>query len=420
MQGRLVAVGDDGEGLKALTLRAWDASALRAGVTPPPAASARLFAAGKTPDGELGAVAVDAQQWPAVTAAVGLPTGAVHLIKGDAVKGKFPAPFARHDMRSGAAAGVSALHFAGGAADRHVFAVSSAAVAALSARSGQVLFEEECGAAPGCSAVTPRQELLLAGADAVHFFSAEEGRKAAFAVKGEKHAVGAFKHYLLAVVPEDPGVSPSTAAPSSPLVLRVFDLAHRVVAASAPVRGRVRWLAVGGGGGVAADDSGGAVRLRERPLADRLDAMYRSRSFQLALSVAGAEGAGAGELAEVRRHYGDFLYGKRDYDGAAEQYAATVGSLEPSYPIQRFLDAQRIHNLTMYLEALHQAVSASAWRGGAGAIDPSRPAACRALLGAEQQLPDGPRPAPALTRSPAAAAPLACRAWRRRTTPRCC
>jgi vacuolar protein sorting-associated protein 11 len=61
-------------------------------------------------------------------------------------------------------------------------------------------------------------------------------------------------------------------------------------------------------------------------------------------------------LAEIQRRYGDHLYVKHDYDGAMGQYIATIGNLEPSYVIRRFLDAQRIHNLTLYLEALHAAV----------------------------------------------------------------
>jgi hypothetical protein len=38
------------------------------------------------------------------------------------------------------------------------------------------------------------------------------------------------------------------------------------------------------------------------------------------------------------------------------RYALTIGWLEPSYVIQRFLDAQRIHSLTGYLERLHEGV----------------------------------------------------------------
>lgn len=33
---------------------------------------------------------------------------------------------------------------------------------------------------------------------------------------------------------------------------------------------------------------------------------------------------------------------------------STIGKLEPSYVIRKFLDAQRIHNLTAYLQALHR------------------------------------------------------------------
>lgn len=73
-------------------------------------------------------------------------------------------------------------------------------------------------------------------------------------------------------------------------------------------------------------------------------------------------------VAEIQRRYGDHLYAKHDYDSAVGQYAATIGFLEPSYVIRKFLDAQRIHNLTAYLEALHAKArpqpTASAFRSG--------------------------------------------------------
>ena len=63
--------------------------------------------------------------------------------------------------------------------------------------------------------------------------------------------------------------------------------------------------------------------------------------------------AEASAVAEIRRRYGDHLYAKHDYDAAMAQYVATIGFMEPSYVIRKFLDAQRIHNLTSYLEELH-------------------------------------------------------------------
>lgn len=62
-----------------------------------------------------------------------------------------------------------------------------------------------------------------------------------------------------------------------------------------------------------------------------------------------------GTLVEIYKRYGDWLYEKSDFDNAMTQYLHTIGQLEPSYVIRKFLDAQRIHNLTSYLQALHEA-----------------------------------------------------------------
>ena len=50
----------------------------------------------------------------------------------------------------------------------------------------------------------------------------------------------------------------------------------------------------------------------------------------------------------------NLLFSKGNFDGAINQYLKTIGGLEPSYVIRKFLDAQRIHNLTSYLQALHE------------------------------------------------------------------
>ena len=60
-------------------------------------------------------------------------------------------------------------------------------------------------------------------------------------------------------------------------------------------------------------------------------------------------------IIDIYTTYGDHLYSKGDFDNAVIEYVRTIGRLEPSYVIKRFLDAQRIHNLTAYLEALHAA-----------------------------------------------------------------
>lgn len=354
IQGKLVAVGEEGDGIKTLTLKCWDVACLRSGVTPPTAAAAKVFAASKLPEGTVQATAVHTKAWPTAFVALGTSTGAVHVFKGDAVKGKLAPPYGRYILRSSASTGVSALHFAGAGAQLHLFAVCPASLAALSVATGQPLLEDDCGAGPGCSDVTPGQELLVAVSEAVFFYTAEEGRKAAAGIKGEKHVAASFKRCVVAAVPDDSSISGEA---GDGAVLRAFDVSNKVIGASINVELPIRWLVSCGTGVVVADASGRAVRLRQKPLHECLDGLYRSRSFQLALRLAQEEQADAKTLAEVHRHFGDFLYSKRDYDAAAAQYTATVGSLEPSYVIQRFLDAQRIPNLVTYLEAVHEAVS---------------------------------------------------------------
>jgi hypothetical protein len=65
-------------------------------------------------------------------------------------------------------------------------------------------------------------------------------------------------------------------------------------------------------------------------------------------------------VVDIYKKYGDWLYSKNDYDAAINQYVHTIGYLEPSYIIRKFLDAQRIHNLATYLQSLHEAQLANA------------------------------------------------------------
>ncbi|KAK0549356.1 Vacuolar protein sorting-associated protein 11 [Tilletia horrida] len=154
-----------------------------------------------------------------------------------------------------------------------------------------------------------------------------------------------------------------------------------------------------GGDIVVLGDDGSLTRLTEKPLRDKLDIFFRKFLFLLAVGTskthasrasaaaysralasysAGSQGtsksgtAAAGAavsfalaaaqevasrvepmLGDIYRRYGDHLYEKGDFYGSVAQYVKTVGWVQPSYIIRKFLDAQRIQHLTTYLEALH-------------------------------------------------------------------
>lgn len=100
---------------------------------------------------------------------------------------------------------------------------------------------------------------------------------------------------------------------------------------------------------------GTVVCLREIPLASKLEALFRRNCHGIALRLAEAEKADAATLAYIHHQYADHLYNdKRDYEAAMQQYIYTIRHLEPSYVIRRYLDTQRIQQLTLYLEELHE------------------------------------------------------------------
>jgi hypothetical protein len=86
-------------------------------------------------------------------------------------------------------------------------------------------------------------------------------------------------------------------------------------------------------------------------MSSKLEILYKNNLYALALSLMSSS---EDSKAEIHRRYGDYYYDRTDYDSAMTQYLQTLSKLEPSYVIRKFLDAQRIHNLTSYLQALHE------------------------------------------------------------------
>lgn len=137
--------------------------------------------------------------------------------------------------------------------------------------------------------------------------------------------------------------------------------------------------------------NGSLHRLQEKPLQEKLDLLYQRSLYLLSVQVAKshfarttvvADGGQDREavtrlnalLAEIWIKYGDHLYEKGDYEGSMKMgYLKSVAAaasmtagrskskrtkaaagLGESYIIRKFLDAQRIPLLTLYLQELHR------------------------------------------------------------------
>lgn len=187
------------------------------------------------------------------------------------------------------------------------------------------------------------QELIIGRPEAVYFYEVD-GRGPCWAFEGEKKFLGWFRGYLLCVI-ADQRTGKNT--------FNIYDLKNRLIAHSIAVQEVSHMLCEWGNIILIMADKS-ALFIAEKDMESKLDMLFKKNLYTVAINLVQSQQADAVATAEVLRKYGDHLYSKQDYDEAMAQYILTIGHLEPSYVIQKFLDAQRIYNLTNYLEKLHE------------------------------------------------------------------
>lgn len=99
--------------------------------------------------------------------------------------------------------------------------------------------------------------------------------------------------------------------------------------------------------------------LDEKDLQSKLNSLYKKNMFDTAVKIAKNNQYDAEGLSGIFKQYGDHLYSKANFAGAVEQYIKTIGFLEPSYVIRRFLDSRHTQFLTDYLQSVHKEGKAS-------------------------------------------------------------
>ncbi|CAA6653614.1 unnamed protein product [Spirodela intermedia] len=192
-------------------------------------------------------------------------------------------------------------------------------------------------------AMSDRLDLIIGRPEAVYFYEAD-GRGPCWAFEGEKKFLGWFRSYLLCVISDQR---------SGKDTFNVYDLKNRLIAHSVVV-GDVSHMISEWGNIILIMSDKKIVCIGEKDMESKLDMLFKKNLYTVAVNLVQSQQADAAATAEVLRKYGDHLYGKQEFDEAMARYIQTIGHLEPSYVIQKFLDAQRIHNLTNYLENLHE------------------------------------------------------------------
>ena len=90
--------------------------------------------------------------------------------------------------------------------------------------------------------------------------------------------------------------------------------------------------------------SGGSlVTLTEKDTVEKVHLLVQKNLYSAAIFVAYSDPSfETAEITSLYRRHAEHLYRKGDYSGAIDQYIHTIGSLEPSHVIFRYLDAPKI------------------------------------------------------------------------------
>ena len=219
------------------------------------------------------------------------------------------------------------------------------------------------GCGVGCSTLTDDDELIVGQDEAIFFYKTED-RGQCYVFEGRKGQLASFGRHLL--ISSEDSVAGGRAGHS----VTIYDLRSKFIALQFQVPPRL------GESGVSRTDkvefiarqwdrviivtaSRQVWELIEMDIELKLENLYRKHLYELAISLANSSNYDHGDIARIFCRYGDHLCTKGDYDNAITQYIRTIGHIEPSYVIRRFLDgpAQRIKNLTKYLEELHKSVA---------------------------------------------------------------
>ncbi|KAG8258028.1 Vacuolar protein sorting-associated protein 11 [Homalodisca vitripennis] len=222
------------------------------------------------------------------------------------------------------------------------------------------------GCSPHCSILAESMQdthFMIARNDAVYCYTTD-GRGPCYAVEGEKILLQWYRSYLI-IIAKSAAVQPSKInEPSEEFdrekhILTVLDIQNKFIVFTAAMREVRAVLAEWGSLYVLTGDHALSL-LIEKDLQSKLALLFKKNLYDVSIRIAKSHQYDMEGLVDIFRQYGDHLYAKGDHNAAIEQYIKTIGKLEPSYVIRKFLQSHQIDNLTDYLQALHKQGAATA------------------------------------------------------------
>uniref|UniRef100_A0A6B2KXR1 Vacuolar protein sorting-associated protein 11 homolog n=1 Tax=Arcella intermedia TaxID=1963864 RepID=A0A6B2KXR1_9EUKA len=217
----------------------------------------------------------------------------------------------------------------------------------------QVKLDDYMGGNLRCSVVNQYNDLVIGRKEGIFFYNTF-GKGPCRAFEGDHKILNWFRNYLI-VVDQSPNNPKLNTIAIYHLPPSTGDVENKFIAYNGSFQNVshvvCEWNQI-----IVIQEDGNIFRLIEKDIQTKLELLFRRSLYQVALDMAFSSNYDSNSIVEIIKEYGDHLYDKGDYNGAIDQYIKAIGNdgLEPSYVIKQFLDAQRIHNLTLYLQKLHE------------------------------------------------------------------
>ncbi|CRL06847.1 CLUMA_CG019552, isoform A [Clunio marinus] len=189
--------------------------------------------------------------------------------------------------------------------------------------------------------------------DAIYCYTVD-GRAPCYAFEGRKVLIRWFRSHLLMVT----APLRDNSLQSKPHTLTVIDVVNRFIVFTTSVEAVCSVFVEFGTCYVLTKDKI-LFHLDEKDLQSKLNSLYKKNMYDTAVKIARNNKYDKEGLSGIFKQYGDHLYAKGHFSGAVDQYIKTIGFLEPSYVIRRFLDSRHTQYLTDYLESVHKEGKAS-------------------------------------------------------------
>lgn len=283
---------------------------------------------------------------PILLIAIGLDNGCIYCIQGDIARERIKRFMLQvNNQADKGQSSITGMGFRIDGQALQLFAVTPTSVSLFNLQTQPAIRHtlDQIGCSVNSVGMSDRSELIIGRPEAVYFYEVD-GRGPCWAFEGEKKFVGWFRGYLLCVIADQRNGNNT---------FNIYDLKNRLIAHSVVVK-EVTHMLCEWGSIILIMDNKSALCIGEKDMESKLDMLFKKNLYTVAINLVQSQQADAAATAEVLRKYGDHLYSKQEFDEAMAQYIHTIGHLEPSYVIQKFLDAQRIYNLTNYLEKLHE------------------------------------------------------------------